>query len=151
MTWWPSVPTSAVIAPTIAGSSSTTRIRSARGGRGTVTTAPSDGRRGRQGDHESGAVPVRRLAPQSRPDRFGQPACGVQPDAGSPRRVRLAAGVGLEDPLAPLLGNVRPLVLDPYPDPTLRHPPVEADRRLGRRVLHRVLDQVLQDLAEAAR
>src|SRR5689334_18471939 len=28
MTWWPSVPTSAVMAPTIAGSSSTTRIRS---------------------------------------------------------------------------------------------------------------------------
>src|SRR4051794_23886433 len=30
MTWWPSVPTRAVIAPTIAGSSSTTRIRSGR-------------------------------------------------------------------------------------------------------------------------
>ena len=33
----------------------------------------------------------------------------------------------------------------------LGHPPVEADRRLRRRVLHGVLDEVLEDLAEAAR
>src|ERR671936_47753 len=114
MTWWPSVPTSAVIAPTIAGSSSTTRMRSARGMR-----AVSDGGRGGQGDHESRAVPIRRLAPESGAHGLREPPRRIQPDAGAAGRARLAPGVGLEDSFAPLLGNARALVRDADPDPAL--------------------------------
>src|SRR5690349_21651515 len=145
ITWWPSVPTSAVIAPTIAGSSSTTRIRRGRAARGMVTADASHRGRGRQGDHESSAVAVRRLAPQPGPHGFREPPGRVQPDAGAAGRPRLAARVRLEDPLPPLLGDARPLVRDGDPDRAVRHPPLQRDRRLRRRVLDRVLDEVLED------
>src|SRR4051794_191398 len=115
MTWWPSVPTSAVIAPTIAGSSSTTRIRKGRGGRGIAVrsmsvASDSDRGHGRQGDDEPRSVALGRLAPQPRADGFGKLACRVQPDPGAARRVRLAPRVGLKDALAPFLGNAGSLV-----------------------------------------
>src|SRR5689334_20403403 len=124
MTWWPSVPTSAVIAPTIAGSSSTTRMRSER------ATATSDRRRGRQRDHESRALPVRRLAPQPRAHRLREPPRGIQPDARATRRPRVPPCVRLEDPLAPLLRDAGALVGDPDTDRPVLHLPVQGDPRV---------------------
>src|SRR5215210_6408611 len=136
ITWWPSVPTSAVMAPTMAGSSSTTRMRSGRD-----IDLPSDCGRGRQGDHESRAVAVRGLAPETRADGFGKTPGRVQPDTGPTSRPRLASGVRLEDPLAPLLRNARTLVRDADPDAAVCHAPVERDRRLRRCVFDGVLDE----------
>src|ERR1041385_3300911 len=147
MTWWPSGPPSAVIAPTIAGSSSTTRMRSWRA----IARPASDRCRGRERDHESRAMPVRRLAPQPRAERLREPPRRVQPDARPARRVRVAARIGLEDSLAPLLRDAGALVRDAYADRPVGHLPVEADGRVGWGVLDRVLDEVLEDLAEAAR
>src|SRR4026208_1512425 len=95
MTWWPSVPTRAVIAPTIAGSSSTTRIRSGRlligimvlalacqmgtaagGAAAQRAQGPrsgmAEGGRGRQGDDEPGSVRRRGLAPQPSAHRLAE-------------------------------------------------------------------------------
>src|SRR5450759_3161380 len=102
MTWWPSVPTRAVMAPTIAGSSSTTRMRRALVPV-TGVSPSSDRGRGGQGQDEPRPAGGCRLAPESRAHRFGEAPGGIEPDAGPPRRLRLAAGVGLEDPLPPLL------------------------------------------------
>ena len=153
MTWWPSVPTSAVIAPTMAGSSSTTRMRSGRvvivimflsivvqtataAGRATTKRAPCGSAR---------------LAPQPGAHGFAEPLRGVQPDPGAARGVGVAPGVRLEDPLAPLLGDARTLVGDAELDDALDEGPVDRDRRVGRGVLDRVLDEVLEDLAESRR
>src|SRR6187397_1837282 len=105
MTWWPSVPTRAVMAPTIAGSSSTTRILS---GRVPITAAVPAFRseldrdvRG-QREHEARASRDAGLAPQSSLHGFRQSPRRVEPDAGPPRRGRLAACIRLEDAFPPL-------------------------------------------------
>src|SRR5664279_2555874 len=98
MTWWPSVLTSAVMAPTIAGSSSTTRMRRVRLG---FIGGPSDRRRGRQGDDEPRPGRLRRLAPEAATHRFDDPPRGVEPDTGPPGGVRVAPRVRLEDPVPP--------------------------------------------------
>ena len=119
MTWWPSVPTSAVMAPTIAGSSSTTRIRSGRG-HGSPPTATR-----RAGRASTKLRPARlgRLAPQPRAHRLGQALGRVQADPGTARRVRVAPGVRLEDPLPPLVRDARPLVADDHPGDALDEAP----------------------------
>ena len=152
MTWWPSVPTSAVIAPTIAGSSSTTRMRRGRVDIVIMILALQVRWRPRPaGRRRSGRRAVGRLAPQAGAHRFAEALGGVQADARAAGGVRVAAGVRLEDPLAPLVGDARPLVGDAELDDALDERPVDRDRRLGRRVLDGVLDEVLEDLAEARR
>src|SRR5262245_44355220 len=125
MTWWPSVPTSAVIAPTIAGSSSTTRIRS---GLVPITrslppssnsSSPSRGHRRRPREHEPPAAPLGRPAPQASPHRPREPAGGVQADARTAGGRRLVARVGLEDPLPPLGRDPGALVGDGNPHDAL--------------------------------
>src|SRR5687767_466343 len=131
MTWWPSVPTSALIAPTIAGSSSTTRIRRER----PVIDASSAGDGGRQGHDEPRAAGWRRrLAPDSATHGFREPLGRVEPDARSAGSVGVAPGIGLEDPFPPLVRNARPLVADAQPGDALLDPPIDRDRGVRRRV-----------------
>src|SRR6187551_3585173 len=142
MTWWPSVPTSAVMAPTIAGSSSTTRILS---GRVPITAAvPAfrsalDRDRRREREHEARTSRGAGLAPQSSLHGFRQPPCRVQPDAGPPRGRRLTACIRLEDPFPPLGRDPRAVVLDVDVHDPLDDPPGDLDRRVRGCVLHRVL------------
>ena len=93
-----------------------------------------------------------RLAPQAGAHRFAEALGGVQPDAGPAGGVRVAPGVGLEDPLAPLRRGC------PGPrrvTPSRTTPSTSAQSIVivvsGGRVLDRVLDEVLEDLAEARR
>src|SRR5215218_8895526 len=152
MTWWPSVPTRAVIAPTIAGSSSTTRILR---GRVPITAAVpafriASHRDGRgKLEHEPRASRAARLAPQSTVHGFREPPRRVQPDAGPARGGRLAARIRLEDPLPPLGRDPGTRVFDADVDDALHDPPPDLHARVGRRVLHRVLEQVLEHLAQA--
>src|SRR3954447_834966 len=150
MTWWPSVPTRAVIAPTIAGSSSTTRMRRGRVPiTSPVPTFPSlDRDRCRKREHEARATPAAGLTPQSSLHRFREPPRRVQPDPGPPCRRRVVARVRLEDPLPPLGGDARSRVLDPDVHAALGQPPADLDGRVRRGVLHRVLEQVLEHLAQ---
>ena len=111
----------------------------------------SDGHGGRERDDEPGAVRAGGLAPQARAHRFAESLGGVQPDPRAARGVGVASGVGLEDPLAPLVGDARAFVGDAELDDALVERPVDPDRRVGRRVLDRVLDEVLDDLAQPRR
>src|SRR3954447_8314916 len=128
MTWWPSVPTRAVIAPTIAGSSSTTRIL--RGRVPITSPVPTfrshrDGRGQRQ--HEAGASRAAGLTPQSSLHGFREPARRVQPDAGPPGRGRRVPRWGLEAPPPPLRRNPRSRLLDPQGHDALDQPPADLD------------------------
>ena len=113
-----------------------TLARPAAAGRATTNRAPV----GSAGSTHS-------RAPIDSPSRLA----AYSPIPEPARGVRLAPGVRLEDPLAPLLRDARSLVGDADPDEALDEGVVDRDRRLGRRVLHRVLDQVLEDLAEPRR
>src|SRR3954447_17367398 len=115
MTWWPSVPTRAVMAPTIAGSSSTTRIRRGRVGivimflsgadeMAEVGGKTSDRDRSGQRHDESSAVGSRRFAPEASAHGLAEPLGGVEPDPGSAGGVGVTARVRFEDPLPPLGG-----------------------------------------------
>ncbi len=65
--------------------------------------------------------------------------------------MRVAPGVRLEDPFAPLVRDARSLVGDTEVHDPLHEVPVDPYGRAGGGVFHRVLDQVLDDLAEAGR
>ena len=75
----------------------------------------------------------------------------TEPNAGPARGMGVPSCIGLEDALPPLGRDAGAVVLDPDPDHTLGHAPIEPDVRPGRRVLDRILDEMLQDLAEARR
>ena len=111
----------------------------------------SDGDCGRHGDDESRAVRFGGLAPEVGAHRFPEPLGGVEADPGSAGGVGVAAGVRLEDPLAPFVRDARSLVRDAEPDDALIERPVDPDGGVRRRVLDRVLDEVLDDLAEPRR
>ena len=134
MTWWPSVPTRAVMAPTIAGSSSTTRIRR---GRVPITAAvprlsiSARPRRPPAARARSARLPRRRARTTAVPSSIPPGAAPRRARCRTPAPSRLPAGVGLEDPLAPLGRDARSLVVDRDPHHALDERPVQLHRVSG--------------------
>ena len=71
----------------------------------------SDRHGGRQRHDESSAVGSSGFAPEASAHGLAEPLGGVEPDPRSAGGMRVTTGVGLEDPLPPLVGDAWTLSL----------------------------------------
>src|SRR5664280_1027742 len=134
ITWCPAVPTRAVIAPTMAGSSSTTRIRSPAACASVIRPLPSVRCDGGKRDHEPASPETISFDPDLASHGPHQATRGVEPDPGTAAPAPGGPDERLEDRFPVLRRYAGPVVGGIGADLARLAPGADRDAPVARRV-----------------